>query len=41
MDVRLWRWNAQRAGMLNYLYVAIGSAVGGLARFVVGAWLQR
>ncbi|MEP6989628.1 MAG: CrcB family protein [bacterium] len=27
--------------MLNYLYVAIGSAVGGLARFVVGTWLQR
>ena len=27
--------------MLSYLYVAIGSAAGGLARFVVGAWLQR
>ncbi len=27
--------------MLNYLYVAIGSAVGGLARFAVGTWLQR
>jgi CrcB protein len=27
--------------MLSYLYVAIGSAVGGLARFVVGTWLQR
>lgn len=40
MDVRLWRWNAQRAGMMNYLYVAIGSAVGGLARFIVGTWLQ-
>ena len=26
--------------MLNYLYVAVGSAVGGLARFVVGTWLQ-
>ena len=26
--------------MLNYVYVAIGSAVGGLARFVVGTWLQ-
>ena len=26
--------------MLNYLYVAVGSAVGGLARFVVGSWLQ-
>lgn len=26
--------------MLNYLYVAIGSAVGGLARFGVGTWLQ-
>jgi CrcB protein len=25
---------------MNYLYVAIGSAVGGLARFVVGTWLQ-
>jgi len=27
--------------MLSYLYVAVGSAVGGLARFVVGTWLQR
>ena len=27
--------------MLSYLYVAIGSAVGGLARFVIGTWLQR
>jgi CrcB protein len=27
--------------MLNYLYVAIGSAVGGVARFIVGSWLQR
>ena len=27
--------------MLSYLYVAIGSAAGGLARFVVGTWLQR
>ena len=27
--------------MLSYLYVAIGSAAGGLARYVVGAWLQR
>ena len=26
--------------MLNYFYVAVGSAVGGLARFVVGSWLQ-
>ena len=26
--------------MLNYLYVAVGSAVGGLTRFVVGTWLQ-
>lgn len=25
---------------MNYLYVAVGSAVGGLARFVVGTWLQ-
>lgn len=25
---------------MSYLYVAIGSAVGGLARFVVGTWLQ-
>ena len=27
--------------MGSYLYVAIGSAVGGLARFIVGSWLQR
>src|SRR3954466_12438015 len=27
--------------MLSYLYVAIGSAAGGLARFIVGTWLQR
>ena len=27
--------------MLNYLYVAFGSAAGGLARFIVGTWLQR
>ena len=27
--------------MLSYLYVAIGSAAGGVARFVVGTWLQR
>ena len=26
--------------MLSYLYVAVGSALGGLARFVVGTWLQ-
>ena len=26
--------------MLNYWYVAIGSAVGGLARVIVGAWVQ-
>lgn len=26
---------------MNYLYVALGSAAGGLARFVVGAWVQR
>ena len=26
---------------MNYLYVALGSAAGGLARFVVGTWLQR
>ena len=25
---------------MNYLYVAIGSAVGGLARYVLGTWLQ-
>ena len=27
--------------MLNYLYVAAGSAVGGVARFAIGTWLQR
>jgi len=27
--------------MLNYVYVAVGSAIGGVARFVVGSWLQR
>lgn len=27
--------------MLSYLYVAIGSAAGGVARFVLGTWLQR
>ena len=27
--------------MLSYLYVAIGSAAGGLARFAIGSWLQR
>lgn len=27
--------------MLTYIYVAIGSAVGGLARFVVGSWAQQ
>src|SRR5471032_2485006 len=27
--------------MLNYLYVAVGSAVGGVARFAIGTWLQR
>jgi CrcB protein len=27
--------------MRSYLYVAVGSAVGGVARFVVGRWLQR
>ncbi|MEO7455875.1 MAG: fluoride efflux transporter CrcB [Gemmatimonadaceae bacterium] len=27
--------------MLSYVYVAIGSALGGLTRFVVGGWLQR
>jgi fluoride exporter len=27
--------------MLSYLYVAVGSAAGGLARFIVGTWLQR
>lgn len=27
--------------MRSYLYVAIGSAGGGLARFILGGWLQR
>ena len=27
--------------MLNYLYVAIGSAAGGVARWSVGNWVQR
>jgi CrcB protein len=27
--------------MLSYAYVAVGSAIGGLARFVLGTWLQR
>src|SRR4051812_25063428 len=27
--------------MLSYFYVALGSAAGGLARFVLGTWLQR
>ena len=27
--------------MLSYLYVAVGSAIGGVARFAVGGWLQR
>jgi CrcB protein len=27
--------------MINYVYVAVGSAVGGVARFVVGSWAQR
>ena len=40
MDARLWRLNAHTAGMMNYIYVAVGSAVGGVARFVVGTWLQ-
>ena len=26
---------------MNYVYVAIGSAAGGLARFALGGWLQR
>jgi CrcB protein len=26
--------------MMNYVYVAIGSAIGGVARFVVGSWAQ-
>jgi CrcB protein len=27
--------------MMNYVYVAVGSAIGGVARFVVGSWVQR
>ncbi len=27
--------------MLNYLYVALGSAAGGVTRFALGGWLQR
>jgi fluoride exporter len=27
--------------MLSYLYVALGSAVGGVTRFAVGGWVQR
>jgi CrcB protein len=27
--------------MLNYLYVALGSAAGGVTRYAVGPWLQR
>jgi CrcB protein len=27
--------------MLSYLYVALGSAAGGVARWSVGSWLQR
>jgi CrcB protein len=27
--------------MLSYLYVAVGSAVGGVARWEVGRWMQR
>ena len=27
--------------MKNYVYVAVGSAIGGVARFVVGSWMQR
>ncbi|MEO8335102.1 MAG: fluoride efflux transporter CrcB [bacterium] len=26
---------------MNYVYVAVGSAIGGVARFVVGSWIQR
>jgi CrcB protein len=26
--------------MMNYVYVAVGSAIGGVARFVVGSWAQ-
>ena len=27
--------------MLSYLYVALGSAVGGVARWSIGSWVQR
>ncbi|MEO5815112.1 MAG: CrcB family protein [Gemmatimonadaceae bacterium] len=27
--------------MMNYVYVAVGSALGGVARFVIGSWAQR
>ncbi|MEO8562647.1 MAG: fluoride efflux transporter CrcB [bacterium] len=27
--------------MLSYVYVAIGSALGGMARWSIGGWLQR
>lgn len=27
--------------MLNYVYVAIGSAVGGVARYAIGGWAQE
>jgi CrcB protein len=27
--------------MLSYLYVAVGSAIGGVARWAVGGWMQR
>jgi CrcB protein len=27
--------------MMNYVYVAVGSAIGGVVRFVVGSWVQR
>src|SRR5215218_9206183 len=27
--------------MMSYLYVALGSAVGGVARWTVGSWIQR
>lgn len=26
---------------MNYVYVAVGSALGGVARFVIGSWAQR
>jgi CrcB protein len=31
----------QKDDMGSYLYVAAGSAAGGLARFILGGWLQR